>query len=81
MRNIWVVFSAILIFFIVLKLFDTYVSLKYEVDEVKAMGKISDALIDKEKYLKQIIFWLWTIGIYIITSFIIVLRYILKKID
>ncbi|MES2458839.1 MAG: hypothetical protein V4594_25020 [Bacteroidota bacterium] len=55
----WLIISVLLLIAIALQLLDTYVSLKYEVEEPKAMGKLGQALNDKESYLKTTIFYLW----------------------
>jgi hypothetical protein len=49
----------------VLKLLDAYTSLKYEIDEPRALDKISEAIKDKEQYIRMLIMWLWITLIYI----------------
>jgi hypothetical protein len=59
---------------VALKLVDTYVSVKYEVEEPQMVGKLSDALNDKEKFLNQLIFVLWSAGIYLVLIIIVMFR-------
>jgi len=63
-----IVLSLLIISVVGYKLLDTYISLKYEVEEPIAMSKnISEILKTKEHYINQLIFWLWIIiGIQII---------------
>ena len=70
--KIWMAIS------IVLKLLDAYVSLKYEIDEPKAMDKISEALLDKERTIRKLIFWLWTIGVYLIGNIMVLIKFLFK---
>ena len=65
--KLWIALSLIIIVALVYKLFDTYTSLKYEVEEPVAMGKTSEILEDRAYCLNQVIMWLWVItGIQII---------------
>jgi hypothetical protein len=45
--------------------FNTRVSLTYEVYEPLAMGKVTDSLKEKEENYKAILFWLWILIGYI----------------
>lgn len=63
--KILIVLSVAFFVLTILKLLDVYTSLKYEIDEPKAMNKISEALKDKEQYIRTLITWLWIILIYI----------------
>jgi hypothetical protein len=69
----------VLLVIVAINLLDTYVSMKYEVDEFKAMNNVSEAILDKEKYLKKLIFLLWSIGIYLIGNLVMLVRLIIKE--
>lgn len=71
--------SFIFLAFIVFSLINTYVSIKYEVDEPKSMGKINDVLIEREKYLKQIIFWHWVFVCFVIGNILVVISGIISN--
>lgn len=76
--KIWLLISVVALAIIALNLINAYVSLKYEVDEPKSLGKISDALFEKEKHLKQLIFWFWIFLCVLIGNILIVLKGILS---
>lgn len=58
-KIIWGLISILVLAFIIINLFNAYVSFKYEIEEPKSMGYISDLLLQKENHFKQLIFWLW----------------------
>jgi hypothetical protein len=72
--KVWLILTLVIILGASIKLLDTYVSLKYEVYEPNAMNLMNAALLDKEKYLKSTIFWLWTLIAYGTTNLLIVVR-------
>lgn len=69
----------ILAVLIALKLYDAYVTLKYEVEEPMAMGKSNDWLLDKENYIKDLIKWLWVLLGYLICNIIFLLKPIIFR--
>ena len=71
--------SLVLLIFTGLALFDAYTSLKYEVDEPKAMQKISDALNEREKLLENHIIWLWIFFSYEIMNIVISCYLLISK--
>jgi hypothetical protein len=54
-----------------LRLIDVSVSLKYEVDEARAMGMKGEDLDDKEYLLNQLIYILKSAGVYILVTIVI----------
>ncbi|SCC64468.1 hypothetical protein GA0116948_1326 [Chitinophaga costaii] len=77
--RMFIVVSIVFFVVIVLKLLDTYTSLKYEVDEPRAMNKVGEALNDKEKYLKAFITWLWVSLCYVVVTIVIFVRALIGK--
>lgn len=76
--KIWIVISFIVLALIILNLINAYISLKYEVEEPKSLGKISDILLEKEKHLKQLIFWFWVLLCFIIGNILVVIKGLLS---
>ena len=63
------------------KLFNVYISLKYEVEDPVAMGKYAGELLkEKEHYLKDLIFWLWLIIITQIVNISILFKVLIHRI-
>ena len=61
------------------KLFNSYASLKYEVEEPLAMGKVSNETINlKETYIQNVIFWLWFIIVIEVIN-VLLFSYLLLK--
>jgi len=63
--KIWLVISILLVLVSLYGVFNTRVSLTYEVYEPLAMGKVTDSLKEKEENYKAILFWLWILIGYI----------------
>lgn len=61
----WLGISILLLLISIYGVFNTRVSMTYEVYEPLAMGKVSDVLKEKEASFKEILFWLWIIIGYI----------------
>jgi hypothetical protein len=57
--RIFFLFSLVLLIMTSLALLDAYTSLKYEVDEPKAMQKISETLNERKMLLESHLTWLW----------------------
>jgi len=77
--RILLVLSIILFAFVAWGLLDAYVSLKYEVDEPRAMNKTGEELQIKAQYLHQFITWLWVGISYIFMIILICIRALLSK--
>lgn len=58
-KIVWMFISVLLIIFVVFALVNSYVSVKYEVEEPVSTGKISEAIGERAKYLREMITWLW----------------------
>ena len=76
--KIWLVISSLLILISLYGIFNTQVTLSYEVYEPLAMGKASETLKARAEDLKSIIFWLWVIIGYAAIN-IVFLTVFLKK--
>ena len=74
LNKIWLFLSFIIIAFIIINLINAYISFKYEIEEPKSMGLISDILLEKEKHLRQLIFWFWLFLIIIIVNVLILFK-------
>ena len=75
----WIAISLIILVVVGLRLLDTSVSLKYEVEEPRAMGMKGEDLDDKEHLLNQLIFILKSAGIYIVINLVIVSQWLFKN--
>lgn len=76
--KIWLITTSILLIIVAVNLLDTYISLKYEIDEPKAMIKISEIFIEKEKYIKNSIVWFWVFGAYLLLNILFCTKLLLK---
>lgn len=82
MKNIfkvWMAVSLIILVVVGLRLLDTSVSLKYEVEEPRMMGMKGEDLDDKENLLNQLIFALKSAGVYLVINIVIVSRWLFKN--
>jgi hypothetical protein len=70
--------STITLIIIVIKLFDLYTTLKYEIEEPIAMNKISNHIQEKSGYVCILIKWLWVTLGYIIITIVLTTRAIFK---
>ena len=57
--RVMVTLSILVIVLSIFKLWDTYTSLKYEVEEPLVMSKNSGEIGVKSQWLHTLIFWLW----------------------
>lgn len=73
--KVWIIVSIILIAWLVLKIYDISVSIKYEVDEPRTMFGDSDSLKEREQLLRNSITYhfisLIYLGINLIGCFIV----------
>jgi hypothetical protein len=59
---ILIIVSVLILCWSGLSLFNVYISLKYEIEEPVAMSKESTISVkEKELYINDTIFWLWTV--------------------
>lgn len=77
--KIWAAVSLIILIVVGLNLLDTSVSLKYEVEEPRAMGMKGEDIDDKEHLLNQLIFILKSAIVYILINLVIVSRWLYKN--
>lgn len=75
----WVIISLIILVLVGFRLLDTSISLKYEVQEPRAMGMKGEDIDDKERLLSQLIFMLKFAAVYIVTNILIVSRWLVKN--
>ena len=77
--KIWLGISLLLLVLIGYGLLNTYVSLKYEVDESKTNGQIEEYLQDKEHLLKELAFLLKFGGGYVLVNVVLVGRLLVPR--
>lgn len=78
--KVFILISIVIIAWASFKLLNVYTSLKYEVEEPGAMGKnVSELLNNKERYIKDLIFWLWLLIITQVVNVAVLFKVLTKS--
>lgn len=84
MRNIvkiWLCISLVLLVVIGYALLNTYVSIKYEVDDAKVTGLTDEHLREKGRLLNELAFLLKVGGGYVLANVVLVGRWLVDRPD
>jgi Na+/H+ antiporter NhaC len=69
--KIFISFTILMLVFTIFSIINLNISMKYEVEEPTAMGKVTELVIEKAKDIKSLMFYLWTFLAYQVTTLIL----------
>lgn len=75
----WVGVTATLLIVIAYGILSCYVSLKYEVEEPRMMDMANGAIEVTDRYVRELISWLWIVLAYLALNLIAVVRLALRR--